>query len=178
MMSERSEDRELLKELDGDKYADLTFTHLRNMWAVDGLYYLGIEERFGTEAATEIDATVWKIMGKIEGRKLKRLLDLGSDLDSMIKGLKFSGWTMDLDDKEWETVDDGILLRTINCRIQNARIKDDLDVFPCKVVRWGFLKAFAKVFNENIEVQCDQCPPDKLEEGKWCEWKFIISEDD
>ena len=25
------------------------------MWAVDGLYYLGIEEDFGIEAATEIE---------------------------------------------------------------------------------------------------------------------------
>ena len=89
-MGAREEDRELLAELDDDKYADLTFMHLRNMWGVDGLYYLGIEERFGTEAATEIDAFVWKIMGKIEARRLKKLLDLGDDMDSMIRGLKFS----------------------------------------------------------------------------------------
>jgi len=175
-MSERSEDRVLLKELDQEKYADLTFMHLRNMWAVDGLYYLGIEERFGTEAATEIDAFVWKIMGKIEARKLRKILGLGNDLESMIMGLKYSGWAMDLDDKEWETVEDGILLRTINCRIQMTRLKDGLEVFPCKLVRWGFLKAFAKEFDENIEVVCNQCPPDELEEGKWCEWKFVIKE--
>ena len=116
-MGDRSEDRAILKELDQDKYADLTFMHLRNLWAVDGLYYLGIEERFGTEAATEIDAFVWKIMGKIEARKIRKLMELGDDLDSMIKGLKLSGWAMDLDDKEWGEVDDGILLRTIKCRI-------------------------------------------------------------
>ncbi len=167
-----------MKELDDEKYADLTFKHLRNMWAVDGLYYLGIEERFGTEAATEIDAFVWKIMGKIEARKLQKFLNLGTDLDSMIKGLKYSGWAMDLEDKEWEKTDDGIILRNVECRVQNTRKKDGLDVFPCKVVRWGFLRSFAKVFNENIEVLCNQCPPDELEPGKWCEWKFIISEDD
>lgn len=174
IMGDRSEDRQILGELDKDTYADLTFMHLRNMWAVDGLYYLGIEERFGTEAATEIDAFVWKIMGKIEARRLQKLLGLGNDLDSMIKGLKYSGWAMDLEDKDWEEADDGVLLRTIRCRVQLTRQKDELEVFPCKVVRWGFLKAFAKVFNENIEVLCNQCPPDELEEGKWCEWKFIM----
>jgi hypothetical protein len=151
--------------------------HLRNMWGVDGLYYLGIEERFGTEAATEIDAFVWKIMGKIEARRLKKFLELGDDLESMIRGLKFSGWAMDLEDKEWEKAEDGMFLRTVNCRIQNTRIKDGLEVFPCKLVRWGFLKSFAKQFNENIEVICNQCPPDELEEGKWCEWKFVMKED-
>ena len=175
-MTDRKEDRELLSQLDSDSYADLTFMHLRNMWAVDGLYYLGIEERFGTEAATEIDAFVWKIMGKIEARRLQKLLGLGRDMESMIKGLKYSGWTMDLDDKEWDEVEDGVLLRTIRCRVQLTRLKDGLEVFPCKVVRWGFLKAFAREFDENIEVICNQCPPDTLEEGKWCEWKFTMKE--
>ncbi|MFW3146542.1 MAG: DUF6125 family protein [Thermoplasmatota archaeon] len=175
-MGEREEDRALLKGLDDEKYAELTFMHLRNMWAVDGLYFLGIEERFGTEAATDIDANVWTIMGKIESRRLRKLLGLGKDLDSMIKGLKYSGWTMDLDDKEWEDTDDGIILRTINCRIQLTRRKDGLDVFPCKKVRWGFLKAFAREFDENIEVLCEQCPPDELEEGKWCQWRFRMRE--
>ncbi|MFO8050075.1 MAG: DUF6125 family protein [Thermoplasmatota archaeon] len=175
-MGDRKEERELLRELPDEMYADLTFMHLRNMWAVDGLYYLGIEERFGTDAATEIDAFVWKIMGKIEARKIKKLFELGDDLDSMIKGLKFSGWAMDLEDKEWEEVQDGMLLRNIKCRIQETRIKDGLDVFPCKKVRFGFLKSFAKVFNENIEVICHQCPPDDLEEGKWCQWKFTMKE--
>jgi hypothetical protein len=177
-MGEREEEKNLLSEIGEERFAELTFMHLRNMWAVDGLYFLGIEEQFGTEAATQIDANVWKIMGKIEGRRLKKFLDLGDNLPSMIKGLKYSGWAMDLEDKEWEELEDGsILLRTVECRIQNTRKKDGLDVFPCKRVRWGFLKAFAKVFNENIEVICNQCPPDELETGKWCEWVFKIKEE-
>lgn len=175
-MGDRKEERDLLKGLTYEEYADLTFMHLRNMWAVDGLYYLGIEERFGTEAATEIDAFVWKVMGKIEARRLKSLLELGDDLDSMIKGLKFSGWTMDLEDKEWDMMDDKVLLKNVKCRIQETRIKDGLEVFPCKKVRFGFLKAFAKVFNEKIEVSCYQCPPDELEDGRWCQWEFRIKE--
>ena len=176
-MGERIEEQDLIKELGEERFAELTFIHLRNMWAVDGLYFLGIEEKFGTEAATEIDANVWKIMGKIEGRKLKRFLDLGADLTSMIKGLKYSGWAMDLEDKVWKKLDNGsILLKTIECRIQNTRVRDGLEVFPCKRVRWGFLKAFAKAFNEDIEVICNQCPPDELEAGRWCEWIFRMKE--
>ncbi|HHD15263.1 MAG TPA: hypothetical protein ENK47_00980 [Euryarchaeota archaeon] len=178
-MGERTEERELLKELDDDTYAELTFMHLRDLWAVDGLYFLGIEERFGTEAATQIDANVWKVMGKIEGRRIKKLLGLGEDIPSMIRGLKFSGWSMDLEDKEWEELPDGsVLLRITDCRIQNSRLKDGLGVFPCKRVRWGFLKSFARVFNENIEVVCNQCPPDELEKGKWCEWVFVMKGDE
>ena len=66
--------------------------HLRNMWAVDGLYYMFIEEEFGTEAATEIDRKVWEVMGKIEARKIKKLFNIeGTDIPSLMKALSFSG---------------------------------------------------------------------------------------
>ena len=56
----RDEDRKLIEEIPKEKIADFIFLHLRNLWAVDGLYYLGIEETFGIEAATEIDRKVWE----------------------------------------------------------------------------------------------------------------------
>ncbi|MBN1539807.1 MAG: hypothetical protein JW939_06655 [Candidatus Thermoplasmatota archaeon] len=175
-MLKRTEDMELLKELEGGQYTDLTFMHLRNMWAVDGLYYLGIEKRFGTEAATEVDAEVWAVMGKIEARKLKKLFGLGNALEDMIRGLKFSGWTMDLEDKEWEYLPGKTILRNVECRVQNTRMKDGLSVFPCKKVRFGFLKAFAREFDPNIVVDCIHCPPDERKDGIWCEWAFHMKE--
>ena len=54
----RDEDRKLIKEIPKEKIADFIFLHLRNLWAVDGLYYLKIENTFGQEAATEIDRKV------------------------------------------------------------------------------------------------------------------------
>ena len=176
-MIDRQEERDLLAGMDDGRRTDLIFTHLRDMWAVDGLYYLGIEERFGTEAATEIDANVWRVMGKIEARKIKKLFGLGGSLTDMVKGLKLSGWAMDLEDKEWEYHPGRIVLRNVECRVQNTRIKDDLPVFPCKKVRFGFLKSFAKEFSEDIVVDCIQCPPDDLKEGKWCEWVFRMKEE-
>ena len=50
--------------------------HLRNMWAVDGFYYLFIEEKYGIEIATEIDRKVWEVIGKIEARNIKELFDI------------------------------------------------------------------------------------------------------
>ncbi|ENO12004.1 hypothetical protein MBGDC06_00390 [Thermoplasmatales archaeon SCGC AB-539-C06] len=69
---DREEDRKLISEIPKEKMAEFIFMHLRDMWTVDGLYYLGIEEKWGTEAATEIDRKVWEVMGKIEARKLKK----------------------------------------------------------------------------------------------------------
>jgi hypothetical protein len=145
------------------------------MWAVDGLYYLGIEEEFGNEAATEIDRKVWEVMGKIEARKLRNFLDLkDNDIPSLMKALKYSGWSLDLEDKEIIIENDKGIIRNIRCRVQNTRLKKGLVEFGCKPVRWGFLKAFANEINPDIEVSCKVCPPDKHPDDLWCEWEFKL----
>lgn len=147
------------------------------MWAVDGLYFLGIEEKFGTEAATEIDSKVWEIMGKIEARRLKEFFDItGNDIPSMIQALRYSSWALDLEDKEIIVEKEKAIVRNVKCRVQNTRIKKGLEEFPCKKVRWGFLKSFAHEFNPNIVVNCNVCPPDKHPSDLWCEWEFKIEE--
>lgn len=146
------------------------------MWAVDGLYYLGIEEAFGTNAATEIDRKVWEVMGKIEARRIKKLFDItGTDIQSMIKALGYSGWALDLEDKEIFIEDNRAIVRNVKCRVQNTRLKNGLKEFGCKPVRFGFLKAFAKEFNPDIVVICNVCPPDSHPENLWCEWEFMLN---
>lgn len=152
--------------------------HLRNMWTVDGLYYLFIEEKFGTKEATEIDRKVWEVMGKMEARKIKELLDIkGNDIPTVMKALSYSGWSMDLEDKEIDIKKDKGIVRNISCRVQNTRLKKGLSEFGCKPVRWGFLKAFAKEFNPKIDVECVVCPPDEHKDDLWCEWIFSIKEE-
>lgn len=170
----REEGKKLLSDLPDDKIPDFILMHLRNLWAVDGLYYLGIEEDFGTEAATEIDCRVWETMGKIEARKLKEFFSIkGNDIQSMMKALQYSSWALDLEDKEVVIEKDHAIIRNVKCRVQNTRIARGLSEFGCKPVRFGFLKAFAKEFNPDIEVKCNVCPPDKHPSNLWCEWEFV-----
>ncbi len=170
----RDDDKKIINSIPEDKISEFIFLHLRNMWSVDGLYFLGIEERYGTDVATEIDKNVWKVMGKIEARRLKKLFDIkDTGLSGLVKCLKLSGWTLDLEDKEIIEENNRVIIRNIECRVQNTRIKKGLSEFPCKKVRWGFLKSFAKEINPDIEVICKLCPPDE-HDTFWCEWEFIL----
>jgi len=171
----REDDKKIISDIPREKIPDFIFMHLRNMWSIDGLYFLGIEEKYGTKVATEIDKDVWKIMGKIEARRLKFLFDIkDNNLSSLVKCLKLSGWALDLEDKEIIKKDNRVIISNSVCRIQNTRIQKNLSEFPCKKVRWGFLKSFAKEINPNIEVVCKSCPPDKHDDNIWCEWEFIL----
>lgn len=171
----RELDQKLIESLPKGKLADFIFLHLRDMWAVDGLYYLGIEEKYGTEIATEIDRRVWEIIGKIEARNLKEFLGIKeNDIPSMMKALQYSEWALDLEDKEITVEKDRGVIRNVKCRVQNTRIQKGFGEFGCKPVRWGFLKAFAKEFNPNIIVDCKVCPPDSHPDDLWCEWEFTL----
>lgn len=175
MKADRESDKKKLLEIPKEELVDLLFLQLRNMWSVDGLYFLGIEKKFGTRDATEIDQNVWEIMGKIEAKRLKKLIGVtNDDIPSMISALRISSWALDLEEKEIIIEKDRAVFRNLNCRVQKTRLKKDLGEFPCKHVRWGYLKSFAKEFNENIVVKCNFCPPDPHSENLWCEWEFKL----
>jgi len=171
----RDQDKALFAALTKEQQADFFFMHLRNLWAVDGLYYLGIEEKFGTETATEIDAKVWSIMGKIEARKLKEFFNIKTvDLPTAVKLLSYTGWAMDLEDKEIEVHKDRAVIRNAKCRVQSTRLSKGLAEFGCKPVRLGFLQAFLKELDPRLQVTCTRCPPDEHPVNLWCEWEITL----
>jgi len=173
----RNDDVKLLSLLPKEKIPNYIFMQLRNLWSVDGLYFLGIEEAYGTKTATDIDAHVWEVMGKIEARKLKEFLGItGIDIPSMMNALQYTTWALDLEDKEIMIKKDHAVIRNVHCRVQNTRVSKGLKEFGCKPVRFGFLKAFAKEFNPDIVVKCSVCPPDSHPENLWCQWEFTYKE--
>ena len=76
MSDARKRDTRMLLAYTPDKLLEIFFTHIRNVWRVDGLYFLGIEEKFGTQAAAEIDAYCHKVLGRIEAKALIKTLGL------------------------------------------------------------------------------------------------------
>jgi len=168
----------MLLEIPKDKLIELLFLQMRNLWAVDGLYFLGIEDESGTENATVIDSNVWKVMGKIEARRLRN--EFGweeNDIPGLMDALRLTSWSLDLEHKEIEVGKDRAILRNPRCRVQLTRRKAGLSEFPCKRVRWGYLQSFASELNPDVEVRCNLCPPDEHPEDLWCEWEFRMKKE-
>ena len=59
----------------------------RSYGAVDGLWFMKVEEKLGFESALEIDRQVWEVLPKIQARLLKKLLDLENGLESLEESL-------------------------------------------------------------------------------------------
>jgi hypothetical protein len=169
-------DREILAKMPMEKLLDLFFLQIRNLWRVDGLYFLGIEKKFGTEAATEIDAGVWEAMAQIEAKGLQRMFQVGEkpDIQTIITLLRKSSWALDQPFKTIEVSDKQATLSVDRCRTQETRSSKGLSEFPCKQVRFGYLKNFAKTLNPKVEVNCIVCPPDRHSKDLWCKWAFKL----
>jgi len=170
------EDRETLAKMPLEKLLDSFFLQIRNIWRVDGLYFLGIERKFGTEAATEIDAGVWESMAAIEAKSLQRMFKISENpsVATIIDLLRKSSWALDQPFKTIEAVDKRASLSIDRCRTQEARLSKGLCEFPCKKVRFGYLRNFVKTLNPKVEVNCLVCPPDKHPKDVWCKWEFRL----
>jgi len=168
-------DYEMLKKMPKETLLNLLSMYIRNIWRVDGLYFLGIEEKFGTEAATQIDTDCWKVLGKLEARELKNLLGIKkNDIPAFMHALRNTSWSLYQEEKETEVSPSKGVFRVTKCRIQETRIDKKLDVFPCKDVRFSYLKSFAEEFNPDIEAKCQVAPPEKRPSGVWCQWEFTL----
>jgi hypothetical protein len=170
------EDREMLAKMPINKLLDFFFLQIRNLWRVDGLYFLGIEKKFDTEAATEIDSRVWEAMAQIEAKSLQKMFHVGEnpDVSTIMELLHRSSWALDQPFKAIELDDRRATLCVDRCRTQEARLSKGLYEFPCKKVRFGYLKNFAKTLNPKVEVNCLVCPPDKHPKDLWCKWEFKL----
>jgi hypothetical protein len=173
MTETRQQDEKMLLGHPPEILMDLFFAHIRNIWRVDGLYFLGIEEKLGTDFATEIDAGCHKILGRIEAKILPSLLGLkGRGLPELVTAVKHSCWYLDLLEKTIE-LEEGRAVLTVNvCGTQLTRVGKGLKVFPCKQVRQGYLEAFIKAFNRDMQCTCLFCPPDERPKDAWCRWEF------
>jgi len=173
MSDARKQDTKMLLAYTPEKLMEIFFTHIRNVWRVDGLYFLGIEEKFGTRAATEVDAYCHKIMGKIEARAIINVLGIKErGIPELITALKHSCWSLDLTAKTCEVSDERAVCTVTACGTQQTRLAKDLPVFPCKSVRRGYLESFTRAFNPDLQCVCNFCPPDERTGDAWCQWEF------
>jgi hypothetical protein len=59
----------------------------RSYTAVDGLWFMKLEEKYGFDTALDVDDEVWKVMPKIQARKLKSLTGLHEGIHALFKCL-------------------------------------------------------------------------------------------
>ena len=106
----------------------------RSYTAVDGLWFMKVEDRYGFDTALDIDDDVWQVMPKIQARKLKSMGNFTGGLESLAECITTK---LSLDGFEFkiEPSDDASVLR-INlseCPWHNIMIKSGREHLSEKV---------------------------------------------
>lgn len=55
--------------------------------AADGLWFMKVEERYGFEAALQMDEAVWSVLPKIQARAMKAICNLENGMEGLYEGI-------------------------------------------------------------------------------------------
>ncbi len=165
-------DREIFDAMDREQLYEYIFTQIKNIWRVDGLYFLGIEKRHDMQEATDVDAECWAYMGRVEAKELKKMLDMEEpDPAQTLMLLRHTSWSVSHMGKSFSVEPDGSAIFQVDqCRTQLIRIGKGLEPHPCRQVREGYLVGFVKECNPKLKLVTITCPPDRGDEEYWCRW--------
>jgi hypothetical protein len=150
----------------------------KNWVAMDGLWFQAVEEAYGLEAALALDRLVWEQFASIEARRIKERLALPKNggLDALEIALKNRLVSL-LNTLEILRPDEKTLIVTTKtCRVQTARERKRMPLFPCKSVGLIEFPVFARTIDSRIATQCLSCPPETRPGTPYCSWRFTIEE--
>lgn len=166
-----------LKDLPRETLIEVLEMALRNIRTVDGLWFLGVEEKYGTDTAVTIDRIVWERMAPIEAKRLKQALKLtGTGIAGVVEAMRNSmTWISFAGEYEVEEISENqAVFRVKECLPQRARLEKQIGLFPCGSVEQAYLASFAQAIDPRVKVRCGFCPPERSSDQLWCEWFFEI----
>lgn len=147
------------------------------LWlAHDGLWFQVVENKFGLEAAIELDKEAWSKFSPLEAKRIMKRTGIkqGGGIESLIKALPERLYA---EINEQEVVEDDknrAVFMMKKCRVQDARRRKNMEPFPCKEVGIIEYSEFAKTIDSRIKTKCLHCPPDEYNSEYWCVWEFTI----
>jgi len=164
------------KDLSRQELQDFLKDAALNWLAHDGLWFRAVEERYGMDAALELDRRAWEQFTVVEAKRIMKRLKMepGGGIPALIKALSYRLYAHINQQDIVEANDTRCIFRMKTCRVQEARARQGLADFPCRsvgIVEYGF---FAKAIDPRIETKCLACPPDPHPADAWCVWEFTI----
>ncbi len=150
---------------------------LAKRWlAHDGLWFLAVEEKYGIEAAMEMDMKAWEKFSVLEAKRIMSFLGMvqGGGINALQRAFSFRFYAH-LNEQSLERPEERSLILTMKtCRVQEARKRKQLPDFHCKSIGLVEYSQFASAIDERIQTECVFCPPDKHPKDAYCCWRFTI----
>jgi len=150
---------------------------LGKLWlGLDGVWFQAVESIEGMDGAKRVNDTCWARFAPLEALRLKSLLKLpeSGGLDALEEALKHR-FNSRVNEVSFIREEGNLILRFDKCRVQAARRRKGMADYPCKSAGVTEYTGFARFIDPRIGTACLACPPDPLEEGQYCSWRFSMA---
>lgn len=167
---------QVLESLSKNELIELIEIYSKNWLAMDGVWFQSVENKYGMDEAILHDEQAWTRFTVIEAKKIKAFLKLEEQagLEGLAKALSLRFYA-NINDDEIKIDGNTLIYRAINCRVQSARKRKNMDFHPCKSVGIIEYSGFAKTIDSRITCECLSCYPDITDDSCCCAWKFILN---
>ena len=167
--------KESLQALTREELIELIGLYSKNWLAMDGVWFQSVERKSGMEEAMFHDAEAWKSFTVIEARRIKQFLQLPekAGLEGLARALSFRFYA-NLNRDEIHIQGNTLLYRTLDCWVQAARSRKQMELHPCKSVGIIEYSGFARTIDERITCECVSCYPDVTDSTCSCAWLFTL----
>ena len=145
----------------------------KNWLTLDGLWFTLVENKYGLEAALDLDLKMWQRNALIEARRIKKDIGIqGGGIQGVLKALRFMTYDPSMPFEYSMDGSDQAYIWFSSCRPQEGRIKAGKGEFPCKPMGLVCYGTLAKTIDPGVKVECVFCPPDTRPPGIWCKWRI------
>ena len=145
----------------------------RSYKAVDGLWFMKVEEKHGFDDALDLDNEVWKVVPKFQARMIKSFLGLETGPDALFECLltkfELEGFKITTEKNE-----KGFKITVIDCPWHNLMVKSGREhlsaivgVTICQTEYNVWVSELAK--NMKFELKSQKC-----KEAKKCMFEFLL----
>lgn len=168
-----------IEEMDREQLLGIIDDFAKNWLAHDGLWFQAMEQEFGMDAAIAADTEAWRRFSPIEAKRIKARHNIGENpgIPGLVAALGYRLYSRLNKQEMVEQTENSVVFRMRDCRVQSARQRRDLPLFPCKSVGIVEYTEFARAIDDRIQTEMITCPPDEFNGSYFCAWKFSISAD-
>jgi hypothetical protein len=168
-----------LMSLPKEDIIDMVDLWVRTYWTLQNYWMICIERDFGFDNTARLDGEIWGHLAKAQAHRLKKVLNLGNDVQSLATLLKYCAAQWVNAGFTWEFVEitpTRLFMRVNQCPMGTYRTAQDLPLIPCKLGASSLYEYFSKVINEKFQVTCRHAHPDPKKDNTMCEWEFVLTE--
>ena len=147
------------------------------LWlAHDGLWFQAVEKVYGMDAAVDADTEAWKIFTKLEAKRILSRIGVEKgkgDIETLATALRHRLYA-NINEMKIERSGNKLRMTMVDCRVQSARKRKNLEPFKCKSVGIWEYSNFALTINPKFKTKCNFCPPDPIPDDCYCQWEFEL----